>query len=118
MKVYMIERTDGQTDHIEAESYYITGGTVFFLENNEEGLVDDFGGELQHNKYTYILSNTVRIVDLGEVKENEESEEPERRKNDNEDLISRSGLLNYLKAHWTSNVIEVITNFEKAEYLD
>ena len=48
----------------------------------------------------------------------EESEEPSRRKNDNDDLISRSALLNFLRNHWSVNVIEVIQTFEKAEYLD
>ena len=107
MRRYMIERTDGETDHILAESISIEDKIVYFVSRPEVDSV-----------FTYVLSNVIRIVDLGEVKENEESEEPERRKNDNEDLISRSGLLNYLKSHWTSNVLEVITNFEKAEYLD
>lgn len=118
MRKYMIERTDGETDHILAESYYITGGAIIFIESNKDGLVDEYGGELQHNAYTYILSNTVRIVDLGEVKEEEQSKDPERHKNDNEDLISRSKLLSFLRNHWSSNVIEVIESFEKAEFLD
>lgn len=107
MRRYMIERTDGQTDHILAESISIEDKVVYFVSRPEVDSV-----------FTYVLSNIIRIVDLGEEKEDEKSEEPERRKNDNEDLISRSGLLNYLKSHWTHNILEVIQSFEKAEYLD
>lgn len=108
MRKYMIERTDGKIDHIEADKNYVRViDEVAYFYNSTDDTV-----------YTYAWSNIIRIVDLGEVKEDEESEEPERRKNDNEDLISRSKLLNFLSTHWSSNVIEVIKSFEKAEFLD
>ena len=108
MRRYMIERTDGQTDDILADYYRSLDGVIYFMRNKKEIVA-------------YVPSNIVRIFNIGEVKEGEESEEfeePVRRKNNNEDLISRSGLLNYLKTHWSSNVVEVIQTFEKAEYLD
>ncbi len=107
MRRFIVERTDGETDHIDAESISIEDKIVYFVSRSEVNSV-----------FTYVLSNVIRIVDLGEVKDEEESEEPERRKNENDDLISRSGLLNYFKMHWTSNILEVIQSFEKAEYLD
>lgn len=108
MRRYVVERTDGKTDDILAERYVIRA---------EDGIVVFEGADNSVFTY-YILSNIVKITVLGEVKEEEQAEEPERRKNENEDLISRSGLLNFLKSHWSSNVIEVIQTFEKAEYLD
>lgn len=108
MRRYIIEKTDGHEDHISADRYVIRAedGIIVF-EGVDDGLFT-----------YYILSNVIKIAVLREVKDEEESEDPERHKNDNEDLISRSGLLNFLKSHWSSNVIEVIETFEKAEFLD
>lgn len=107
MRKYMIERTDGETDHIEADGYVIDGRVAYFVTNEDK-----------NSTYTYILSNVVRIINLGEMKEEQQAEAPGRRKNDNEDLISRSGILNFIRTHYYSDVIDVIQTFEKAEYLD
>lgn len=108
MEKYVVERADGTTDHVEADFFNYNSGVITFHE---------IIGPYEQSKIVraYPFRGVVCVMPY---EEDEESEEPERRKNDNEDLISRSGLLQYLKTHWSSNVIEVIQTFEKAEYLD
>jgi len=110
MNKFIVERTDGTTDHIEADILRCTGGIVTFYE---------IIGPYEQTKIVraYPYHSVVCVMPYEEGKENS-NEEPERRKNDNNDLISRSGLIEYLKTHWSSNIIEVISNFEKAEFLD
>lgn len=104
MDKFIVERADGTTDRVEADYFEFDNGVIIFYEDKLKKLIR-----------AYPFQSVVCVMPYVEC---EESEEPSRRKNDNDDLISRSALLNFLRNHWSVNVIEVIQTFEKAEYLD
>lgn len=83
---YIVERTDGTTDHIEADIFHCTGGVVTFYE-----IIGSYEQTKIVRAYPY---HSVVCVMPYEEDEKSQNEKPERRENTNNDLISRKDLIN------------------------
>lgn len=117
---FIVERTDGTTDRIEADFFHCSEGVINFFT-----IISSYE-QTKEEKDACYASNIVRtypyqgVVCVMPYEEGEESsnEEPERQENTNDDLISRGELLNYISTHWTEDIKSVIKDFPKARFVN